>query len=186
MADVIAQDRKKTIAVVTERRVNTTPAGFMKLRPHATTRHPRLIVAWIIYKSMVTLVTKASRTTKVIIDNDHILLAKRACASCERALTTATPDIPCLRAARASQSCFSQMNPVTKNRLVQICRGARSTTSLTPITEVPMRRSIDETPNCPAGPFMHFTASTKFRNQRNEKNAVPTNPISSKNCSIAL
>jgi|SRR6516162_7270130 len=43
------------------------------------------------------------------------------------------------------------------------------------------RKSSDETPISAAGPVMHFTAITKFRIQRNRKNAVPTTPISSKN-----
>ena len=42
------------------------------------------------------------------------------------------------------------------------------------------RKSSDETPISAAGPVMHFTAITKFRIQRNRKNAVPTTPISSR------
>ena len=94
--------------------------------------------------------------------------------------------LPCLRAARASQSSFSQINPIMKNRFVQIWPGVRSTSSLAPINKIPRRRSTVESPNCPAGPFMHFTASTKFRIQRNTKNDVPKKPISSKNSRIPL
>ena len=94
--------------------------------------------------------------------------------------------LPCVRAARVSQRLFSHMNPVVKNRIVQICPPVRSTCSLVPVNKIAVRRSSEESPNRLAGPFMHFTANTKFRSQRNMKKHVPTIPISSKNSSKAL
>ncbi len=79
--------------------------------------------------------------------------------------------------SRSSRNCFSQINPIAKNKTVQICWAETRTSSLTPMTPMLIRSMSVETANCPPDLFKLFAASTKFRSQINKKNAVPLTPI---------
>ena len=82
---------------------------------------------------------------------------------------------------RSTQSCFSQINPIVKNKIVQICAEARRTSSLTATCKMLIRTMSVETANCPPDPFKHLSARTKFRSQINKKKAVPIIPSCKKN-----
>ncbi len=91
-----------------------------------------------------------------------------------------------LLSSRSSRSCCSQINPIVKNKIVEICWADTSTSSLTAISPIVIRSMTVETANSPPGPLKHFAASTKYRSQRNKRNAVPIVPNCSKSSRMPL